>query len=292
MLRAPRCHMQIKPLTGPTGKNSAPGMGVGRYPFRSKFKIVVIKSVFNFHPFQDSGCITIRYFFFMKSHGIVVYKFGVNSLRGEYKLLRIFIGDPPLQYHFIPACPTVFEAEVYTLDTSQWRSLGQVPCQLHGFRGPFLNGCFHWNVSHQDENICTFDSDKERRFNYFRRLLLDLKIVFKGCLCKSYTYDFQLTTWVIRQYTVKESWHKELVISQPICAGGPDWRPVKDCMYVFGGLQDGTILVVAGNKLFAYCPKSKTIEDLAILSRQSILLTHRPSFIKLQNIDSERVHTF
>ncbi|KAJ9538879.1 hypothetical protein OSB04_031612 [Centaurea solstitialis] len=88
----------------------------------------------------------------------------------------------------------------------------------------------------------------------------------QGCLCKSYAYDSQFIIWVMKQHKIKESWHKELVITQAIFAG-LDWGMI---FYVFLGLQDGTILAVISNKMVAYCPKSKTIEDLATFNTQSI----------------------
>ncbi|KAJ9551938.1 hypothetical protein OSB04_015983 [Centaurea solstitialis] len=237
---------------------------------------------------------------YRKGLEFIIYNFGVNSLTGEYKVLRIFqVNSPQDPYSYIPRgsrASMLLEAEVYTLGTSQWRCLGQVPYRVSGY-ATFLNGYFHWKVPNQDapESIFTFDLDKEM-FQLFPSpptepgAMLGCSEnlgVLKGCLCKSYAYDSQITIWVMKQYAVMESWHKELVITQAIC-DVRDWLMMKSNMYVFGGLQDGTIMVVLGHKVLAYCPKSNTLEDLAILDNWGIVKTHRPSFIKLKDIDSER----
>ncbi|KAJ9536601.1 hypothetical protein OSB04_un000250 [Centaurea solstitialis] len=229
----------------------------------------------------------------INGYALSIYNFAINSQSREYKVLRFFrVG--------LPAYPRILGAEVYTLGTSQWRNLGQVPYRIRGFHGPFLNSCFHWEVYNQDApgSIFTFDLDKET-FQLFPSPPTQPGAmqentgnlgVFKGCLCRLGTYDFQLTIWVMKQYGIKESWHKELVIMQAICAG-LDWV-LKDTIYVFGGLQDGTILVVVGFKMLAYCLKNNTFEDLSLPDNSFGVMTHRPSFIKLKDIDSERVHTF
>ncbi|KAJ9551936.1 hypothetical protein OSB04_015981 [Centaurea solstitialis] len=224
---------------------------------------------------------------------------GLNSLTGEYKLLGILQMGPP-------ARQSPLQVIVYTLGTSQWRSLGQAPEWIGGLDGPLLNGCFHLNVKGQGfpESIFTFDLDKET-FQLFpspptqagaMRECTESLAVFKGCLCKSYscTSDSQITIWVMKQYGIKESWHKELLIAHSICPGvdGVDWLLMRYIVYVFGVLRDGTILVVLGSKVLAYYPQSKTFERIEFSLGRFILLNHRPSFIKLKDIDSERVHTF
>ncbi|KAJ9551937.1 hypothetical protein OSB04_015982 [Centaurea solstitialis] len=224
--------------------------------------------------------------------GVIVYKFGVNSLTGEYKVLRIFqVGLPS---YFTPGWPIVLEAEVYTLGTSQWRNLGQVPYRFLRFRGPFLNGYFHWKAPREDalESIFTFDLDKET-FQLFPsppsgpqelQEWSENLGVFKGCLCKSYACDSRFTIWVMKHYAVKESWHKELVIVQAFC-DDRDWVIMKNDMYVFGGLQDGTILVVLGNKVLACCPKSKTIEYLGIQSTRFAVICSCLTFLQLSRVN-------
>ncbi|KAJ9551940.1 hypothetical protein OSB04_015985 [Centaurea solstitialis] len=229
--------------------------------------------------------------------GVIDYKFGVNSLTGEYKVLRIFRVDFP-PYPYVSGRPSLLEAEVYTLGTSQWRSLGQVPYRFGGFRGTFLNSYFHWEIYHEDApgSIFTFDLDKET-FQLFpspptepgamQKSTGNLGVL-KGCLCRLDIYAFDLEIWVMKQYGIKESWHKELVIAHPFCAP-QDWE-MKKFMYVFEGFQDGTILVVVGGKMLEYLPEINFFEDFSLLNNCFVRMTHRPSFIKLKDIDSERVH--
>ncbi|CAH1444710.1 unnamed protein product [Lactuca virosa] len=93
---------------------------------------------------------------------IVVYCFGVGSLTQEYKVIRIFQGEIP-EDSTSPCRPSLLEAEVYTLGTGQWRSLGHVPYCLNGTYGPFLNGHTHWIAFDEDspETLCAFDFDNE-----------------------------------------------------------------------------------------------------------------------------------
>lgn len=104
-----------------------------------------------------------RHHFFIDFSGtvMVVYGFGVGSLTGEYKVIRTMLMHIPPNTE--SSRPNISQAEVYTLGTGQWRSLGHVPFWLEGYVGPFLNGCVHWVVRDPDspEKLCTFDVDKE-----------------------------------------------------------------------------------------------------------------------------------
>ncbi|KAJ0792168.1 hypothetical protein HanOQP8_Chr01g0014331 [Helianthus annuus] len=100
--------------------------------------------------------------YYRQGYAIIVYGFGVGLQTKEYKVIRTFQGDiPPNQYG--TSRPSLLEAEVYTLGTGQWRSLGHVPYWLSGWDGPFLYGKAHWIVIDEDapEKLCAFDFDKE-----------------------------------------------------------------------------------------------------------------------------------
>ncbi|KAJ9552326.1 hypothetical protein OSB04_016371 [Centaurea solstitialis] len=190
----------------------------------------------------------------------VVYGFGVGSLTGEYKLVRIFHGKIPLNGNESGEYKTVLEAEVYTLGTGQWRSVGRVPYRLDGSNfGVVLNDHCHWNVFEEGapENICTFDLNKET-FQLFpspppeviEESFFEKLVVLNGCLCKSYAYNYQLTIWVMKEYGVKKSWHKEVVITEAI-SGGLDW-PLEDSISLIHGLNDGSILIFSAELLVPY----------------------------------------
>ncbi|KAJ9536590.1 hypothetical protein OSB04_un000239 [Centaurea solstitialis] len=163
----------------------------------------------------------------------VIYGFGVSSLTGEYKVVRAYQAKGVQNGHK-PARPSVLEAEVYTLGTGHWRSLCHVPVtyRLNTFQGfdfdvPFLNNRCHWIVSDYEDahdKICTFDLDKETfqllpsppppvKENRFHGQSL---AILKGCLCKLDTYDSEVAIWVMKEYGINNSWHKQVVISRTI----------------------------------------------------------------------------
>ncbi|KAJ9552494.1 hypothetical protein OSB04_016539, partial [Centaurea solstitialis] len=226
--------------------------------------------------------------------GVVLYGFGVSSLTGEYKVVRAFQAKKVVQNQ-----PNVLEAEVYTLGTGQWRSLGPVPvsCRLNTFKefyGLFLNNHCHWIVSHNE--ICTFDLEKETfqllpspppppvKDIWSHRQSL---AILNGCLCKLDTYRSELKIWVMKEYGIKNSWHREVVIRREICV--TRW-PLYEPIHLIAGLKDGSLLMVFENKLCVYDPRSQTIEDTKMFDPELSGWAYRPSFLKLQNSESERVH--
>ncbi|GKF39837.1 hypothetical protein Tco_0119898, partial [Tanacetum coccineum] len=180
-------------------------------------------------------------------------------------------------------------AEIYTLGTGQWRSLGHVPYWLTEFHGPFLNGCVHWTFrdqtfrdqySHSPEGIYAFDFDNET-FHLFPSPLL------KKYTCDSSAIEF--TIWVMKEYGIKKSWHKEVVIKQSI-SPGLDWL-IHEPLTVLEGLEDGTILMLLrDNCLLVYSPQKKTIEKKEMFRIFFTGMAYRPSLLKLQTFDPERVH--
>lgn len=251
------------------------------------------------NPITREYMILPRQQYYREGYAMIIYCFGVGSLTQEYKVIRIFQGDIPPD-PTSSSRPSIVEAEVYTLGTCQWRSLGHVPYLLNGWSGPFLNGNAHWIVLDRDspEELCTFDFDKET-FELFpsppveiieeSQMHFQSLAVLKGCLCQSDTFESQFTIWVMKEYGIKESWHREVIIKESI---SPDldwvmWEPV----YLTEGLKDGTILMIYyEDKLLAYSPKTRTIEDTKIFNRYFTGMGYRPSFLKLQKFESESVY--
>ncbi|XP_076942011.1 F-box protein At3g07870-like [Bidens hawaiensis] len=240
--------------------------------------------------------------YYRKGYAIIVYGFGVGLRTKEYKVIRTFQGDIPPNPSSTSR-PSFLEAEVYTLGTSLWRSLGRVPYWLEGWDGPFLNGRAHWIVCDKDspEKICTFDFDDEKFellpsppfevTNDEHQMHYQSLGVLKGCLCASDIYGSHFTIWVMKEYGVKKSWRREVVIKEII---GPipqseiwDYTTVLEC------LKDGTVLMLTGeDSLMAYCTLRKTVEDTGLFDRHVTGMTYRPSFLKLQDFPSERVDVF
>ncbi|KAJ9551582.1 hypothetical protein OSB04_015627 [Centaurea solstitialis] len=226
----------------------------------------------------------------------------VSSPTGEYKVVQAF-QRRMLPKADKPSWMNVLEANVYTLGTCHWRSLDPIPVtygvtEFHHLCGTFLNNYCHWIVS--DNQICTFDLDKET-FQLFpspppacvkeNRLLHVRLAMLKGCLCKLETYNSHFTIWVMKDYGIKNSWHKEVVIRREICVdlGWPLYKPI----HPVAGLKDGSILIVFENKLCVFDPRSGTVEDTKMFFDRNLRgLAYRPSFLKLQHFELERVHTF
>ncbi|PWA79986.1 hypothetical protein CTI12_AA172360 [Artemisia annua] len=169
-----------------------------------------------------------------------------------------------------PSSSRTREAEVYTLDTGQWRSLGHVPYWLNDWDEPFLNTKCSLDGSidkDSPEKLCSFDIDKETfqlfpspPFDAFddARIPEEILAILKGCLCQSHTFVTGFTIWVMKEYGIKKSWHKEVVIKRSI-SRDLDFRP----LYLIGGLEDGTILMVYYlDEVLAYCPKTKTCDQI------------------------------
>ncbi|KAJ9551812.1 hypothetical protein OSB04_015857 [Centaurea solstitialis] len=239
--------------------------------------------------------------------GLVLYGFGVSSLSGEYKVVRAFQREM-LPNAKNPSQLSLLEAEVYTLGTCQWRSLGPVPVTyrinaLQEFYGPFLNNHCHWIIPDSEaahHKICTFDLHKET-FQLFPSPPLESieenrchhqgLAILKGCLCKHDTYDSKLIIWVMKEYGIKNSWHKEVVIRLQIGVD-QEWM-LHVPVHVIAGLKDGSILMVFGCTLCVFDPRSETIEDTKMFFYLELSgLAYHPSFLKLQHFEPERVHRF
>lgn len=66
--------------------------------------------------------------------------------------------------------------------------------------------------------------------------------------------------------------------------------PTRNHVYLLEAREDGTILMSFKDKLFVYCPRKKTIEG-GVFSKIALAgMSYRPSFVKLQTFESERVH--
>ncbi|XP_071711775.1 F-box protein At3g07870-like isoform X2 [Rutidosis leptorrhynchoides] len=229
-----------------------------------------------------------------------IYGFGVSLLTSEYKVIRVY-RKPSMRR----PCPLY--AEIYTLGTGQWRCLGPVTYSVYDFSGTFLNYHVHWNFydcENRVEKICTFDFDNEtfqlfpsppvclERDNKFRGTLG----VLKGCLCYAYyTRTLDVLIWVMKEYGIENSWHKEVLIKQSISPFIGRSSKQSIC-FPIGCLKDGSILLVYGllefgpGKLLVYHPDTNTKEETEFIVVNAF--NYRPSFVKLQNFESESVHKF
>ncbi|PWA79379.1 F-box associated domain, type 1 [Artemisia annua] len=217
----------------------------------------------------------------------VRYGFGV-SRKGEYKVIRMFERSKS---------PNPVEVEVYTLGTNHWRTLDQGPVYVkrhdHVMDGLLLNGYVHWMDS---DILFAFDLDNEK-FHLFgptprrQRESFSFLGVLKGCVSRfSWSYE-RFTVWMMKEHGIKKSWHKELEIKYNTITRVDTWLP--SCL--IDGLNNTSILIVYDgekDKLVAYCLETDRVEETGIYDNIFKVMTYRPSFLKLQNFQSEGVHVF
>ncbi|GJW94933.1 F-box associated domain containing protein [Tanacetum coccineum] len=217
---------------------------------------------------------------------MIVYGFGIGLLTKEYKVIQIFQGD--ISLNATSSRPRLLEAEVYTLGKGQWRQLGHVPYRLEVSHGTFLNGSIHWIVLDEDspEKLYAFDIDNEtfqlfpsppkEKLDYIRYQTLG---VVNGCLSQCYTSYSEFTVWVMKEYGIRRSWHKEVVIKQTNLVYWWMDQPVS----LLEGSKDGTILMLfSGVGLLVYCPRKKIFEKRESSQTYFTGIAYRPSFLKLQ----------
>ncbi|GKD60388.1 F-box associated domain containing protein, partial [Tanacetum coccineum] len=180
----------------------------------------------------------------------------------------------------------------------KWRRLGHVPYWISGsHQGALLNGCVHWVVRDRNtpEKLCSFNFDKET-FQLFpsppsEELAGDIRYetlgILHGFLSLTDTSRYKFNIRVMKVYGIKKSWHKEVVITESMTPN-INWA-TSDHVYLLEALEDGTILMSFEDKLFVYCPRKKIIEG-GVFSKISLAgVSYRPSFVKLQSFESERV---
>ncbi|GJZ36356.1 F-box associated domain containing protein [Tanacetum coccineum] len=214
------------------------------------------------NPITREYVILPRQKFYRMAPAGIVYGFGVSSHTKEYKVIRIFKGNLTAATTY----PHISEAEVYTLGAGQW--------------------------IYTPEKLCSFNFDKET-FQLFPSPSSDELAgnihyqslgALNGFLSQIDTSHFKFTIWVMKDYGIKKSWHKELVINESISS----W-PTR-CVYLLEALEDGTILMSFNYKLYAYCPQMKKIEGGVFSESFLTGVSYHPSFVKLQSFESERVH--
>ncbi|XP_004292837.1 PREDICTED: F-box protein At3g07870-like [Fragaria vesca subsp. vesca] len=193
---------------------------------------------------------------------------GWSSVTNEYKLLRTFYRAPGER--------NTLEAEVYTIGSGVWRSIGKAPTDrvVLPFNA-FLHGVLHFAPVYSTGSrlIHCFDFEREQ----FRALpppssdQLKLKFnigsvtlgVWETCLtyCVSDVDATKFELWTMKEYGVGESWTKALVIENvyPREFLADSYEPI-----LF--LADGEILMVYNDRIIVrYNPKTKTFKKTKII---------------------------
>ncbi|XP_016494007.2 F-box protein At3g07870-like [Nicotiana tabacum] len=255
---------------------------------------------------------------------LVTYGFGFDPMRMEYKVIRIY----QVETHNINKEKYyTSEVQVYTLGTRFWRSVGYIKLRFERrYSGVYFNGKLHWLVKDVEENesICfidmhdeldewTLDTDEELNrekdmtfstapgFNKRKRQNLptprdrnypdyrSLGVLGNYlCLCDNNTKSY-LDIWVMKEYGVKSSWTKEIVIDiTPEC----NWF-CHTMVHVLKVFRDGEILFQLGEDvLFTYNPEKKTLTKNEYFSDRFWASTHVSSLLSLKNFGTGVVNNF
>ncbi|THG08426.1 hypothetical protein TEA_006531 [Camellia sinensis var. sinensis] len=124
------------------------------------------------------------------------------------------------------------KAKIYTIGEGLWRNIGSVPYYLtnHSFNS-FVNGALHWLnfACDSPDVICCFDFGSEQfrvvpeppEFGLHKEFHDHIRVgVLEDCLsiC-DFSSPLRIDIWLMKDYGIKESWTKELVIENEIVAG-------------------------------------------------------------------------
>ncbi|KAM7490862.1 hypothetical protein LguiA_033783 [Lonicera macranthoides] len=171
------------------------------------------------------------------------------------------------QYKVVLNYGSNHRAEIYTLGqrSRSWRSIESSPyCIWNHYYNSLLNGVLHWLGRHSScPFICSFDFVTEQfravpePSEFSRREMLlwdDMQVgVIDGNLsiC-DYSHRDHVAIWVMRDYGVKESWSKDIVINHmSYDTNRGSYEPIM----ITG---NGEILVIFNNKcMMLYNPKSE-----------------------------------
>lgn len=252
--------------------------------------------------------ITREYIALPRIEGIVEYPdiseygFGVSRISGQYKVVRNVRRNQGALHSTIQN----YECLVYTVGTRSWRNIqpGKPFGHIHSSFSLFLNGNLHGfrnSENYTNMLISCFDLETES-FKPFPPPPPPLDSpgfgtlgILDDCLCyvdnSSEGADI-LVIWMMKEYGVKESWTKQLVIEAEGIAG-----LFYESIYPVKVFKDGDILFNYENvDLFNFSKKTKTCEELDFVNRDQRgrieAMPHNSSFLSLKSFDGEIVELF
>ncbi|XP_051139152.1 F-box protein At3g07870-like [Andrographis paniculata] len=225
---------------------------------------------------------------------VVTYGFGVSSLTGQYKVIRIShdrVLDPDTQE--LLSIPRN-ECHIYALQTGSWRSIRSGEPMEYNCRsnGVLLNGSLHWFVKDLKGSFLISCLDLEREvFTTFsspfhlpesQKSLVELAALEGSlCLCDN-SSENEIVIWIMKEYGVEKSWSKEFVISKFPNHVGETYETVHP-IKIF---KDGDILMCWGDLyLFYYCHKTKAIQPTSMTGHSLEAIFHSPTFLSLKNLN-------
>ncbi|XP_071700870.1 F-box protein At3g07870-like [Rutidosis leptorrhynchoides] len=234
---------------------------------------------------------------------VVVFGFGFHPVTKEYKLVKIvYYRNSNGRKRVIRNNRNYTKSEVQVITISKemskncWRSIGKMNCQIDiqsTDQAPLVNGRIHWlsrpgRIS--GRAIISFDL-KEEKFDVVVKPTQTVSIrsnyhlaVVRGCLAAVTSCGYgKLEIWVMKEYGIKESWIKELVIHgvNPAKTLSHEYRygiwkralsgPLVRVLCV---LKNGEILLeYRGGKLVKYDPIWKEFKDVVFTKMPKLFQT-------------------
>ncbi|KAJ4840534.1 hypothetical protein Tsubulata_027349 [Turnera subulata] len=194
--------------------------------------------------------------------------FGFSAETNRYMVILI-----TKRVDFHPRRRVNSKAEIYFFGSDRWKSIGDVPFPAHRqFFAVSLNGGLHWIVDMDDFEdaglIFAFDIEKERvrSIKPPRGFTMDTSEMSLGVLwdrlfiCDSLT-SYNLEIWVMRQYGVRASWTKEIVIAKDSFP-----RALINCFVrpIMVSKEGEILLLGEHNGLVLYDPNTRCFKEVPI----------------------------
>lgn len=214
--------------------------------------------------------------------------FGFSHKTNQYKVVLCTDVNTCLNR---PNYPT----KTYILGEGSWRSIENAPyCIWNRYFNTFLNGALHWLLfGYSSPFICCFDFVTEqfravpgpyefspRKDEFSRKMhvgMINANLSLSDC-----SNCDRIAIWVMKEYGVKKSWSKDIVITHRIC--DPDFDTYVPIMT----MGDGKILVMFRNhSIMLYDPKSEAfVSERKIfgVGLQFRAVAHVPSLISLKDV--------
>ncbi|KAM1797497.1 hypothetical protein ACFX12_031675 [Malus domestica] len=208
-----------------------------------------------------------------------LYGFGFSPVDGVYKLVVVASTSNGLK--------SEWEVMVLTVSTGSWRNVGNsvYPFGYQSY-GVYHDGFLHW-IARSDNSvlICAFDVGSE----CFQELplppcslgkrLVSLAVL-RGCLSVYVLSMSDINVWVMKDYGVKESWVRELVMQQVI-----GYRTSFSATQLLKFTKKGQVVFLHKYKLRDYTPGKKGSAAVEVDGIPSMVeaFVHIPSFVSLKD---------
>ncbi|THG08441.1 F-box protein At3g07870-like [Camellia sinensis] len=223
---------------------------------------------------------------------------GFSPKTNQYKVIRFFLQRVVQSFDPFTELETYRDeakAKIYTIGEGLWRNIGSVPYYLtnHSFNS-FVKGALHWLnfACDSPDFICCFDFGSEQfrvvpeppEFGLHKEFHNHIRMgVLQDCLsiC-DFSSPHRIDIWLMKDYGIKESWSKELVIENGIGKRGHlcSYEPIII-------LKSGKVLMLVNkDALMLYNPKSGRFKMLNIYGVKSEFygIAYIPSFVSLKDV--------